>query len=201
MKRTTLRISGLFFSLALMVGLVGLFGAQEAKAAPINGSIQFNIEAGFNNLLDIATAINSYGTNTVAGFGTVGDYAATAGSTVTFAAFSFNPLGAAVTPLWTFSFGGSTYSFDLATVTIVSQGISGPTRFLILSGTGTAYISGAGLMRDPSPAIFSLSADTTTTLFNMSASGSTTVPEPATLTLLSLGFGLIGLAGWRRRRK
>ena len=28
-----------------------------------------------------------------------------------------------------------------------------------------------------------------------------TIPEPTTVTLLGAGFGLMGLAGWRRRRK
>jgi hypothetical protein len=32
-------------------------------------------------------------------------------------------------------------------------------------------------------------------------SGSVSVPEPATLALLSLGFGGVGFAAWRRRRK
>ena len=127
-----------------------------------------------------------------------GDYAGVAsGTPAIFSNFTFTGdgvsalLSGTVTPEWTFSFGGETYSFDLLTLTNAHTD-SGAMAF---SGTGIVHGTGVTLF-DDTPATFALQgagAD-----FNFALSGSTTssVPEGAVPTLLMLGLGL--LAGYQR---
>jgi len=117
-----------------------------------------------------------------------GDFAAyvSIGDDVTMTDFQFNPLSPdPVSPLW--SVGG--FSFDLESVSIDFQS----STFLALSGTGVA--TGNGF--DPTPGIWYLSVNPAGGTFNFSSG--TTVPEPASLAIISLG--LLGLGFASRRRK
>ncbi|HVF34348.1 MAG TPA: hypothetical protein VND91_03385 [Candidatus Saccharimonadia bacterium] len=83
--------------------------------------------------------------------------------------FTFNPLPAGgVVPLWTFTRGGVTYSFDLTAITAFTRapdglgGIGG----IALFGTGTARITGF----QPTPATWSFSVDRATQTYRFSSS-------------------------------
>jgi hypothetical protein len=85
-----------------------------------------------------ATGFASVSGATVQGIG-VGSYAGVSvGTAATFTPFSFNAL--TVTPLWTFNFGGLTYSFDATSVVVDLQN----NTFIDLSGTGLAVITKTG---------------------------------------------------------
>jgi hypothetical protein len=114
----------------------GLSG-NLAHATPISGSINFDGEATTNTgNLSAATSFSSI-IGAIVVPAETGDYAAIPVVTpVTFTPFSFTAAG--VTPLWTLTVGGVTYSFDATSITVNSQNAN----FLNLSGTGVANITG-----------------------------------------------------------
>ena len=190
MKITSLTqvASGLILALALNVNV--------AKAAAISGSINFDGVATTNTgNLSAATAFTSiYGTAVVAG--ETGDYAGIPTVTpVTFTPFSFTAAG--VTPLWTLTYLGITYSFNATSIVVNAQNAN----FLNLSGTGIANITGktstSGLwsITDTSVGggpIFTFGGDSI-------ANG---VPDSGTTALLIvLGFAGIGMGLYAQRRK
>jgi hypothetical protein len=91
-------------------------------------------------------------------------------------------------PLWTFTYGGFTYSFSLTSLTIVSQ------------TSGSLTITGTGVFTSSNPAI-----DSTTATWTFTASGgeakltisqstpTTSVPESGS-TLALFAVGLLGIA-------
>jgi hypothetical protein len=146
-------------------------------------------------LLGSATAATSVSSVTVGGIPT-GSFAGTAGSSVTWVGFSW-PSIIPVTPLWTFTSGGSTYSFDLNSVTVDSQ----DNNFLNLNGVGTLKKIGVGAA-DPTTGQWSF------TISNPGGGGhanfaftfansQTSVPEGGSALAL-LGLGLIGLGALRK---
>lgn len=165
-----------------------IFVSFAANADTIHGEVQFaglaEATGGTDGLGD-ATAIDF-----MFAFVTYGDgaYAGAAGTLATFTNFTFDPFAAAVTPLWTFTVGTSTFSFDLESVSIVQQNSS----FLSLSGSGT--LMATGYYDTPGSWTFTGTGDSSIFTF-----ASSTVPEPGTLALLGLGLAGMGLA--RRRRK
>jgi hypothetical protein len=170
-----------------------------ANATPISGAIGFGgVWKPTGGPVATATGIDVLGnTATVTcalANACTGTYAALNGNFIaaTYNDFTFNPLpGGGYTPLWTFTFSGITYSFDLLSASIVTQTASG----IVLSGAGTLKATGF----DDTVGQWSFSGDTTGGgVFAFSATNSVPVPEPASLVVL--GAGLIG-AGFARRRR
>lgn len=129
-----------------------------------------------------------------------GDYVGTSGATVTMMPFIWDPPTAStpLNPLWTFVSGGNTYSFDLS---VLHKDFASPTG-LLLSGLGTAHITGPGLEKLDTTGHWDFSAQTlgrATFTFSATITGPTHVPDGGT-TVAILGWVVLGL-GWMSRKQ
>lgn len=188
----------------LAIFTVGILGCgvlcQQTQAqGPINGAIQF-----FGG----ATASGASGGSPVTIHfvnpwdtlaGTV-DYAGIPfGTDATFSDFTFTGDGAAATlsgpvvPLWIFTDGGLTYSFDLLALTN-GHSESGSMSF---SGVGVAHITGF----DDTIASFGLQGSGNGFNFQLSSSTTAAVPEAGTTAMLALGLLLVAVETRRRKRR
>ena len=188
MKKILLRTS---LVLVLIFGL-----AANAVALPtMTGGLSFAGGYTLPSGTDLTNA-NSFATFTssiiLSGSGT---WAAVPTFTpVTFPAsgFTFNP-ATAVTPLWTFTFGGNTFSLDASASSMhfTRETLSG-LPVLDISGLGTVHGTGFA----DTPGVWDITANSASGTFSFSSS-SQTVPEP--LSLILLGSGLLGLFGVSRK--
>jgi len=174
--------------LAVLTG--GLLLCQQTHAVPITGSIQFS---------GSATASGPSGGNpvtihfvdpwqTVAG---TGSYASVPPMTpTTYNDFTFTGDGTGVMllgpdmPIWTFTIGATTYSFDLLALTNghVQAGM------MNFNGTGIAHITGL----DDIPATFALEGAGNDFNFVLSSSTTSTNQTPdGGATAVMLGVGLV----------
>ena len=118
-----------------------------------------------------------------------------AGVSTTMSSFSFTGnntgtpalIGGPISPQWTFTYGGTTYSFDLEVLTSAFSSHGA----IAESGTGTAHIDGL-----TSTATWSL--DGTGKHFNFSATVHTTATPDGGSAVALLGIALAGIEGVRR---
>jgi hypothetical protein len=173
---------------------------QQAHAIPISGSISFTGN-GSASVSGGTTTITPTSPWTIVG-GT-GDYLGVSGTA------AFNPISytgtdgsatltAPVVPLWIFTIGAVTYSFDLTSL-LNANTVVFPTTTTGMTGTGVAHITG----RDNTVATWSLSGggafpDTLTFAFSTTSSTGAGVPDGG-LTVAFLGFALVGVEGLRRK--
>lgn len=191
--------------LCLILGITSLM-IIPIGAIPITGSIAFS-GSGSASLVSGTTTVTAASPWTIVG-GTV-DYAGLAGKSVSVFPISYTGSGIAavltapVTPQWSFTVSGITYSFDLLAL-ISGTTMIGSTTTVALSGTGIAHITG----KADTFATWSLSGGgvgkgTLTFAFETtSATGKAvpTIPDGGTtVMLLSAAFG--GLAWVNARRK
>ncbi|MEO7675607.1 MAG: VPDSG-CTERM sorting domain-containing protein, partial [Verrucomicrobiota bacterium] len=128
-----------------------------------------------------------------------GDYTGTSGASVTVNPFIWNPPGAStpITPLWTFTTGGKTYSFDLS---VLHVDFAAPTG-LFLSGIGTAHLTGIGVEKMDTTGSWNFSAQTmgsSTFTFSSTTEVPISVPDGGS-TMILLGSGLGGIFFLRSR--
>jgi hypothetical protein len=109
---------------------------------------------------------------------------------VTYFGFSAVP-SSAPQALWTFVSGGNTYSFDLASLVVVSRGLdlfSNP--FISLSGSGTLKITGF----DNTPGSWIFTANAASSTFSFSSSNGALPDGGTTAMLLGSALALLGMA-------
>ena len=178
---------------SLVVMLMGLT-AFSATAALITGGISFSGNYALNGPLSTATAFTSF-TNVVVQSGSGTWAAVPMNTTATFNSFTFAPVGTNVTPLWSFAFGGVTYSLNALGTSMAFVREGGAIPGLDVTGMGT-IIASAGF--DPTPGAYKITAQTGGATFSFSSS-SVALPEPG--ALIFLGSSLLGLALTGARKK
>jgi len=171
---------------AQIAGDIGFFGTASASGSSLAGppvTITFS-----SNWLTLS------GTDVYAGI--------PLGTPATFSNFTFTGdgisalLSGTVTPEWTFSFGGETFSFDLLALTDAhtDQGA------MAFSGTGT--VRGIGVTTfDDTPATWSLQGSGGEFNFTLSSSTTSSIPGAGVTTLLVLGFGVLAGYNFRQKRR
>ncbi len=121
------------------------------------------------------------------------------GTPVAFNNFSFtgDGTGAVLTapamPLWSFSYLGNNYSFNLQGLT------NGHTESGAMAFTGMGTLFATGF--DATPASFSMSGTGTNFSYELSFVTNTAVPEPSSIALAGFGFALCGAVTYFRRRR
>jgi len=187
----------------MTVALFALCVAAPARASLITGGIAFGGAANPSGASSWATATGvDFGNSSpnASVFAVSGDYSGVPTfTTATFSDFTFSPSlsPSPVAPLWAFTWNQIAYSFNLASVIVVGQGIDQlGNSFLNLAGQGTLYATGF----DPTPGVWSFSGQDTRGNFSFSASNAA-VPEPGSMILLGTGLMSLGYAVRRRRQK
>ena len=177
--------------------------ASSLQAIPITGSISFSGTSTIDDTSFVtATAFTSFQEVFVGAPSALsGAYVGTSGAAVTMAPFIWAPPTAStpIHPLWTFVSGGDTYSFDLS---VLHEDYASPTG-LLLSGLGTAHITGPGLDELDTTGNWNFSAQTMG-LATFTFSSTTTVPAQSVpdggSTVLLLGGTLVGLGFVARKQ-
>jgi hypothetical protein len=170
--------------------------APALQATELTGSIGFgSLGVTVTGGSDLATA-SSFTLNSPFISTETGVYTGVAPLTpVTFNGFEFNPPVASVNPLWTFSVGGINYSFDATSVT---SSFNSTLDEWDIGGDGIAMATGYDAT--PSTWNLNLSQSGATIVFDSSAVSVPTVPDGGS-TLILLGGGCVGLAGFARKLK
>jgi hypothetical protein len=174
----------------------GLLLCQQTQAAPITGAVEFFGSASASGPSGPPDTIHF--TNPWHTLAATGSYAVVlTGTDTTFNDFTFTGDGSAATlmgtdsPVWTFTVGPTTYSFDLLALTNghVDAGS------MAFTGSGIAHITGF----DATPASFALQGAGTGFDFTLSSSTTATIPEGSTTVLLVLGLVLVGIVTLRQK--
>ncbi len=189
-------LSGRFFSGLAALALAVL---PLQAATYITGEIAFTGGVTLNGPLNTATAFSSFfgafgpGGGGPSVIGANGDYASIPnGTAVTFNPLTFNPAPVSPTQLWSVNVAGTTYSFDLSSISIVFQNAN----FINIKGAGFAHIDGF----DATPGNWNITAGGFEGSPVFTFGSVAAVPEPSTSALL-LGAGLVMFACRRIRAR
>ena len=174
-----------FGTIALLVTLAVGIGASTAQAIPITGGIGFagGIEpvADWSTVTAIITGdqaivLCNIVTPCAGSFAVLNDPDT---EIAVYHDFSFAPLGGSVTPLW--SVDG--FSLNLSAITSIQRASNG----IVLGGTGTLF-GPAGF--DPTPAVWSFSADETDAFSGRLEDGGGTKVELLTINSIAERYGV-----------
>jgi len=186
----------------VILAISGLALSVQAIPTSISGSISFSGTTSIDGTSFVtATKFTSFQNAFVGAPSALsGDYVGTSGAAVTMTPFTWSPPTAStpIHPLWTFVSGGNTYSFDLS---VLHEDTATPTG-LLLSGQGTAHITGPGLTKLDTTGFWDFSAQTlglSTFTFSSTTTAARQVPDGGT-TVAMLGAALFGLGLIGRRQ-
>jgi hypothetical protein len=178
---------------AAVVTTLGAFGAT-AHAIPISADSSI----GFSGQATPNPAATQWGSATGITFGSViatggtGTFSGVSfGTLASFTNFTFSPF-APVTSVWSVTAGGNTFTFDLMSVSSVTQNV-------INASNSNIELFGSGLFRsgqDSAAGSFNFTGNQSGGTFNFSLTDNN-VPLPGTLALL--GLGLLGAGALRRK--
>jgi len=179
-----------------ILAMSGFALSAQANPIPIVGNISLSGTVTMNGPSFVtATAFTGFEDVTVGGPSALsGDYVGTSGSAVTLTPFTWSPPTAStpINPLWSFVYDGDTYSFDL---TVLHEDYASPTG-LLLSGQGTAYITGPGTDYLPTSGTWDFSSQsqgqTSFTYSSTTIVPAASVPDSGS-TVAMMGASLIGL--------
>jgi hypothetical protein len=174
--------------------LATAFAGTQVRANPITGTIDIQGNAITQNTSNTAQnnlAVASHFTSISAlvdANGDTGSFTSIPNDTpVTFTPFAFDALG--VYPLWTFTVGANTYTYDTTSIALDYQN----SGFINLSGVGSVYLNGANGTHGTWSLTDTIQSGTVTFSY-VSTSGS--VPDSgSSILLISLGLAGIGLWG------
>ena len=189
---------------SVILAISGFALSAQAVPIPISGNISLSGTITMNGPSFVtATAFTGFQDVTVGGPSAVsGAYTGTSGSAVTVTPFTWSPPTAStpINPLWSFIYNGDTYSFDL---TVLHEDYASPSG-LLLSGQGTALITGPGTQYLPTSGTWNFSSQSQG-LTSFTYSSTTIVPAQSTPdgggTVAMLGASMIGLVLLGRKRK
>ena len=189
---------------SLILAISGFALSAQANSIPITGNISLSGTVTMNGANFVtATAFTGFQSVTVGAPSALsGSYVGTSGSAVTVTPFTWSPPTAStpINPLWTFVYNGDTYSFDL---TVLHEDYASPTG-LLLSGLGTAFITGPGTDYLPTSGTWDFSSQSEgQTSFTFSSTAVVpvqSVPDSGS-TVAMMGASLIGLGMIGRKQK
>ena len=171
-----------------------LLAAGAVSAAPIQGAATFSgnwaPQLADGSDATTATAERIAFVGDIAVNDAIGDFDGAAGTTANYTDFTFDPFTSPIAPLWTFTVGETTFSFDLESVSVSLRS----STQLGLEGMGTVRADGY----DDTPMQWTFSGDSAGGILRFSAAAAT-VPEPSVVGLLGLGLIAMGAVGVRRR--
>lgn len=192
MKRIKLLLAS---ALALLVtsGLAG-----QVKAQNIVGSVSFFGSSSVSGSSGAGITLVNFGNDWhyIAGtstFNSILPY-----TSATFNGFSFSGDGTAAmltapdSPLWSITYSGVTYTFDLLSLS------SGHTQTDSMAFTGSGILHATGY--SDTPGSFSLSGTGTNYSYTLTFDSNTAVPEPSSVALIGVGLAMGAVAVYRRRR-
>ncbi len=166
--------------------LACLIQAVDAAPSFINGAISFTGNVSLNGSTATATAINSF-SNILVVADTNGIYAPLVNSrAATWTPFTFAPPGIPVSPLWTCSSNGISYSFDASSMTVVFSS----SNFLDIQGSGIAHVTGYA----DTPGFWTIAVQSIGASVNFTASTTVSATNVPTIHSYWMTNGNIGMS-------
>ena len=189
---------------SVILAISGFALSAQAVPIPVSGNISLSGTVTMDGTSFVSSTKFTAFQNVTVGAPSAlsGSYVGTSGSAVTVTPFTWSPPTAStpINPLWSFVYNGDIYSFNLS---VLHEDYASPTG-LLLSGLGTAFITGPGVNYLATAGIWDFSAQTegqsTFTFSSTTVVPASSVPDGGS-TAAMMGASLIGLGILGRKQK